>query len=79
MKEPQWLARIRTAKERVERMVELLEQKKDFYERVQFDTNEDKEFFIKLESAHKKLEELEIKYKKGLSNYKEWLMKQDFK
>lgn len=79
MKEPQWLARIRTAKERVERMVEILEQKKDFYERVKFDTNEDKEFFIKLESAHKKLEELEIKYKKGLTNYKEWLMKQDFK
>lgn len=79
MKEPQWLARIRTAKERVERMVEILEQKKDYFERVKFDTNEDKEFFIKLESARKKLEELEIKYKKGLSNYKEWLMKQDFK
>lgn len=79
MKEPYWLARIRTAKERVERMVDILEQKKDFYERVQFDTNEDKEFFIKLESARKKLEELEIKYKKGLTNYKEWLMKQDFK
>lgn len=70
MKEPLWIKRIRTSKERVEDFIAYLN-----YRIAKDGDNNDRS--KKLEEARKKLAELEHKYKDAIIKYKEWQIRNE--